>query len=238
MAGLTATSAPPLVRLATVDSTQRHAAALARDGAPDGSVVMAETQTAGKGRRGRVWQDTPGAGLLLSLVVRSSLPRERRPTFGLATGIAVVEALTSVGVTARLKWPNDVLVSGRKIAGVLLEAQGDAVIAGIGINVLRDAVPGALAGLATSVAHEGGTADREALLQALLRAFDHWRARLEREGFAPVRARWSELSETLGRRVTVDGVSGVAEALDEDGALLLRTGTETVRVISGDVSAG
>ena len=237
MARLTATTAPPLVRLATIDSTQRYAAELARAGAPDRTVVTAETQTAGKGRRGRVWHDAPGASLLVSVITRPVLAPAQLPTLSLAAGVAVIDALAAVGVTARLKWPNDALVDGRKIAGVLLERHGDAVVLGIGINVRHAAIPPVLAEHATSVAGEGGDADRERLLQALLRALDHWRATLECDGFEAVRARWSEVA-TLGQRVSVDGVAGVAAGIDHDGALLVATESGTARVIAGDVAAG
>jgi BirA family biotin operon repressor/biotin-[acetyl-CoA-carboxylase] ligase len=238
VARLTTTTAPSLVRLAAIDSTQRYAAALARSGAPDRTVVTAATQTAGKGRRGRVWHDAPGASLLVSVITRPALAPAQLPTLSLAAGVAVIDALAAVGVTARLKWPNDALVDGRKIAGVLLERHGDAVVIGMGINVEPAAIPPALAIHATSVAGEGGNADRERLLQALLGALDHWRATLERAGFEAVRERWSEASETLGRRVSVDGVVGVAVGIDHDGALLVATGAGTERVVAGDVAAG
>jgi len=225
-----------IVRLDTVDSTQRHAAALAAGGAADGTAVVAETQTQGRGRRGRVWQDARGASLLVSVVLRTSLPPARLPMLSIAAGVAVAEALNAVaGLDARLKWPNDVLVGGRKIAGVLLERHGDAVILGIGINVTRDAIPSELAERATSIADEGGSPDREALLEKLLLAVGRWRARLEREGFEPVRAQWTAQAGMLGRHVTVDGVAGIALGIDTDGALLVQTDTGPTRVLAGDV---
>jgi BirA family biotin operon repressor/biotin-[acetyl-CoA-carboxylase] ligase len=227
---------PQIIRLASVDSTQRYAAMLATDGAADGTAVVAETQTAGRGRRGRLWRDTPGASLLVSVILRTSLPLTRVPTLSLAAGVAVAEALiTMAGVEARLKWPNDVLVNGRKIAGVLLERQSGAVILGIGINIAAAAVPAELTAQATSVAGEGGRADRVAILAALLDALADWRACLEREGFEPVRARWTALAAMLGRRITADGVVGMALGLDDDGALLMETGAGTTRILAGDV---
>ncbi|HYE92643.1 MAG TPA: biotin--[acetyl-CoA-carboxylase] ligase [Terriglobales bacterium] len=228
-----------VIRLAAVDSTQTHAARLAEDGAPDGTVVVADTQTAGKGRRGRVWSDAPGASLLMSVVVRSSLPITRLPLLSIAAGVALAEALNDVGVREpRLKWPNDVLVDGRKIAGVLLERRGDAVILGIGVNLDARAIPAELRAQATCVAEGGGGPDRDALLVGVLEAFARWRGRLEREGFEAVRERWTGLAETLGKRVSVDGVVGIAEALDGDGALLVATERGVARVVAGDVVAG
>jgi BirA family biotin operon repressor/biotin-[acetyl-CoA-carboxylase] ligase len=230
-----AEAAPPVVRLETVDSTQRHAAALAAEGAADGTAVLADTQTQGRGRRGRVWLDTPGESLLLSVVLRTSLPLARLPTLSIAAGVAVAEALIECGVDARLKWPNDVVVGGRKIAGVLLERHGDAVILGLGVNVAQTSVRSQLAAQATSVAIEGGRADRDAVLVAVLAAVTRWRARLEREGFEPVRARWTALASMLGRRVTADAVAGTAIGLDDDGALLVETEAGATRVLAGDV---
>lgn len=228
--------AASIVRLDTVDSTQRHAAALAAAGAADGTAVIAETQTQGRGRRGRVWKDAPGASLLLSVVVRTSLPAARLPTLSIAAGVAVAEALRAVsGLDARLKWPNDVLVGGRKIAGVLLERHGDVVILGIGINVTPEAVPAELAAQATSIASEGATPDREALLAAVLETVAGWRTRLERDGFEPLRARWTALAGMLGRRIAVDGIVGTAAGLDADGALLVETDAGPARVLAGDV---
>jgi BirA family biotin operon repressor/biotin-[acetyl-CoA-carboxylase] ligase len=228
--------APPIIRLDVVDSTQRHAAALAASGALDGTAVVADTQTHGRGRRGRVWVDTPGASLLVSIVLRTSLPLARVPTLSIAAGVAVAEALIeSAGVEARLKWPNDVLVGGRKIAGVLLERHGDVVILGIGINVGQTFAEGDLTDRATSVRREGGRADRDAILAAVLAATVRWRARLEQEGFDQIRARWTALASTLGRRVTADTVVGTALGLDDDGALIVETDTGITRVLAGDV---
>ena len=197
---------------------------------------MAETQTRGRGRRGRIWHDAPGASLLVSVIVRSSLPPARLPTLSLAAGVAVAEALiASSGVPARLKWPNDVLVAGRKVAGILLERQGDVVIVGVGVNVSQREFPGELASRATSIALEGGLCDREALLAAVLETVARWRKRLEHDGFEPLRARWMELSAMVGQRVSVDGVVGTTLGLDAEGALLIETGTGSARILAGDV---
>jgi BirA family biotin operon repressor/biotin-[acetyl-CoA-carboxylase] ligase len=217
-----------------VRSTQDYAARLADEGAADGTIVVAETQTAGRGRRGRVWRDAPGASLLLSMVVRTSLPASRAPLLSLAAAVSVAEALYQVaGIAARLKWPNDVQVNGRKIAGILLERRGEVVLLGIGVNVAQRELAPEL--MATSIALERGDTDREALLGALRSRVEHWRARLEAEGFASVKQRWTELATTLGRRVSVDGVTGLAAGLDEDGALIVDDGGRTVRVLAGDV---
>jgi BirA family biotin operon repressor/biotin-[acetyl-CoA-carboxylase] ligase len=232
-----------IVRLARVDSTQRIAFELAADGAADGTVVLADYQAAGRGRRGRAWDALPGTSLLSTIIVRPRMVAERWPAYSLATAVAVAEMLERVaGLGARLKWPNDVLVGGRKIAGILLESRvapdGTGVIAvGVGINLAQRAFPAALAARATSIALERGTAvDCEEALAALLSAFGDWRGRLEGDGVAPVRSRWLTLADTIGRRVSVDGVSGVAVDLDVDGALVLEDGDRRHRVLAGELA--
>ncbi|MGH7311583.1 MAG: biotin--[acetyl-CoA-carboxylase] ligase [Candidatus Rokuibacteriota bacterium] len=230
---------PPVVRMTSVSSTQSVALELAEQGAPDRTVVVAEHQTAGRGRRGARWEDEPGASLLMSLVLRPTLEPARLPMLSYAAAVAVAEALATVApVLPRLKWPNDVLVGPRKIAGILLETRlGRApvtTILGIGVNLGQRHFPPSLEDRATSVAIETGLAvARDTLLTELLDRFDVWRQGLEAEGFDAVRRRWIELSDTIGRSVTVDGTSGVALDLDPDGALILATGGSRRRVLAG-----
>ena len=231
-----------IVRLGVVDSTQRVAFELAESGAADGTVVMADTQTAGRGRRGRVWHDAPGESLLVSIVVRPRLNVADLPKLSLAAGVAVAEALgTTTGLDTRLKWPNDVLVNGRKLAGILLESRMAAepiVVAGIGVNLRQRTFSPELAETATSVDLEGGRAvGSEELLEALLDLFDRWKTCLESEGFAPLRSRWLSLADTIGRAVTVGEHAGVAVDLAEDGALVLRQEGSLRRVVAGEVAA-
>jgi BirA family biotin operon repressor/biotin-[acetyl-CoA-carboxylase] ligase len=233
-------AAPALVRLGRVESTQAVAFTLAADGASDRTVVVAEAQTAGRGRRGRTWHDEPGASLLASIILRPRLLPARLPMLSLAAGIAVAETLERVtGVTPRLKWPNDVLVGGRKLAGILLESRLSAlplVVLGVGVNLTQRAFPPTLAERATSVRlATGREIEPDALLGPLLEALDLWRARLETEGGAPILERWRALADTLGRRVSIDGVSGVAVDVDEDGALIVLDGDARRRVVAGEV---
>ena len=236
-------AAAPIVRLGRVDSTQTVALALAADGATDGTVVVADSQAAGRGRRGRAWADEPGASQLATIVLRPRLEPSRLPGLSLAAGVAAAEALMRAsGLAPRLKWPNDVLVGGRKIAGILLESRvTDAgpitAILGIGVNLTQRVFPADLAARATSVwLASGRRVDREVVLAALLDALAEWRRRLEHRGFAPVRARWRALSDTLGRTVTVDGVTGRAVDIDADGALVVHDGGgRRHRVVAGDV---
>ena len=255
---MTAPVAAPIVRCGRVDSTQAIVFGLAADGAPDRTVVVADSQAAGRGRLGRVWHDEPGESLLCSILLRPRLAPAQLPMLSLTAAVAVAEALArAAGLAPHLKWPNDVLVAGRKIAGILLEtrlsatpapipqptlpltstAPPPAIVAlGIGINIAQRAFPPELAERATSVRLAGGKADRDGVLAALLDAFDAWRTRLEQEGFAPVRARWRALADTLGRRVSVDGVTGTAVDVDDDGALLIDNGRGRSRVTAGVVS--
>ena len=237
----TPVAAPALVRLGRVDSTQTVAFALAADGAADRTVVVAQAQTAGRGRHGRLWLDEPGASLLTSIILRPRLEPARLPTLSLAAGVAVVEALERVtGLKPRLKWPNDVLVDGRKLAGILLESRispSPLVVLGIGVNLAQRVFPADLAERATSVRlATGRRVDADALLTALLESLDAWRTRLETEGWAPIRERWRALTETLGRRVSIDGVEGIAVDVDEDGALIVAEGDVRRRVVAGEVN--
>ena len=205
-------------------------------------MVVAATQTAGRGRRGRRWHDAPGDSLLASIIVRPRLALRDLPKLSLATAVAVGEAIETVGaLSVRLKWPNDVLVGRRKIAGILLESRMAAtslVVVGIGINLGQRSFADDLADVATSVTLETGrTVAPETMLSAVLAAFDVWRVRLEMEGFAPVRARWLEVAETIGCSFAADGRAGVAVDLDPDGALVLRDQDGLRRVVAGEVVA-
>jgi len=230
-----------VIRLAAVDSTQRVAFECAEQGMPDGTVVVAESQAAGRGRQGRAWLAEPGDSLLVSIVVRPRLNVRDLPKLSLVTAVAVAEAIGgATGLATGLKWPNDVLVNGRKLAGILLESRLAAepiVVAGVGINLRQRSFPGALAEVATSVDLEGGRpVGRETMLQAVLEAFDRRRAELEREGFEPLRVRWLELSDTIGRAVTAGTHTGVAVGLAEDGALVLRGAEGLHHVVAGEVT--
>ena len=196
-----------------VDSTNRVAVELARAGAPDGVVVGADHQTAGRGRRGRTWESSPGSGLLVSVVLR---PAPALVT--LAAGVAAAEACEAVaGVPVRLKWPNDVLLGDRKMGGILSEQVDGAAVVGLGLN-LTWAPEGA--------ARLGADVDRDTVLAAYLAALDTP---------GDVLARYRTRCATLGRRVRVElpgeTVQGMATAVDDEGRLVVDGRTITV----GDV---
>lgn len=241
---MTDPSAPPaVIRLGAVDSTQNVAWGLVDENIADGTVVTAQSQHDGRGRRGRHWHDEPGTSLAASVILRPRLAVAALGGLSFAAALAVAEALESeAGLAPRLKWPNDVLVDRRKIAGILLESRATpapVVVVGLGINLTQRAFPAAIADRATSVALAGGrAASPEALLDAVVRALDAWRRRLEREGFEPLRQRWRALADTLGRRVSIDGVEALAVDLDVDGALLVEREGTVHRVVAGEVTEG
>jgi BirA family biotin operon repressor/biotin-[acetyl-CoA-carboxylase] ligase len=231
----------------SLPSTNDLAKELAEQGAAHGEVVVAETQTAGRGRRGRSWASPPARNLYLSVVLRPELPPQRATEITLLASVALCEAVREAGVAAEIKWPNDVLAGGRKVGGILTEmaAEPDRVqwlVVGLGVNLnaAADDFPPELRGEATSLAAERGAAVPRALFAAaLLARLEAWLDRHAAEGFAPVREAWRALSGTLGREVRVvtgDGeLRGVAEDVDEAGALLVRGALGLERVIAGDV---
>ena len=241
----------PVPRLvASTGSTNDDVAALADSGAPDGTCVVAEEQTAGRGRLDRTWVSPPGSGLWMSALIRTGdQPVARWSQLSIVAGVAVVDALrTACGVRAELKWPNDIVVIDaacggggglRKLGGILSQAVGpDAVVLGIGVNVAMTSadlpVPGA-----SSVLLEGGRLDRAELLIALLVALHH-RVEQWRRGDAALMADYRTLCSTIGRLVAIElpgGVSlqGEVVAIDDDGHVVVFDGQKTSTVTAGDV---
>lgn len=230
-----------------IPSTNDEAVRLALDNIPEGTLVIADEQTAGKGRMGRRWLAPPGTSLLFSIVFYPRLDPTQVHRLTMLCSLAVADAISeSTGLPARIKWPNDLLIHGKKVGGLLTEAgiQGGRLlyaIVGIGVNVNLDPeVLGRPLTPATSLSHEiGSSVDRLALLRSILRSVDR-RYRMLREGWSP-RAEWAARLDTLGQRLRLAGRHGVLEGLaldvDEDGALLLKlAGGEVRRVLVGDVT--
>jgi BirA family transcriptional regulator, biotin operon repressor / biotin---[acetyl-CoA-carboxylase] ligase len=232
-------------------STNADLLARALRGEPEGVLLAAEEQTAGRGRMGRTWTSPPYAALTFSLLLRPDVPAARRGWLPLLAGVAVAAAVTEVtGVQARLKWPNDVLAGEAKLAGILAEAAGDAVVVGIGLNVSTEPAelpaprPGALP--AASLRAAGATAlNREELLLAILAGFERWYQAWRQAGGDPdrsgLRPEYTRLSATIGRTVRAElpggqALSGPAAGVDSDGRLLVRVspGSE-VPVAAADV---
>ena len=209
----------------SIDTTMREAAALAASGSPPGTTVIADEQTAGQGRHGHSWHSEQGAGLYCSIL----LPRETSPTLTMALGLAVGEAITaSTQLTCDLRWPNDVMIANKKVAGILAHLADNAAIAGIGVNVNHAAFPAALAEEATSLRLESGRDEsREQLLIALLPAVDHYVGMLVERGPAPIVDLFSRRSSySSGKRVWVhqgDAIlRGTTAGLNDDGFLVVR----------------
>jgi BirA family transcriptional regulator, biotin operon repressor / biotin---[acetyl-CoA-carboxylase] ligase len=215
-----------IVRLIATASTMRDAAALAASGCAHGTAVVAEEQTAGIGRHGHSWHSEPGAGLYVSVVLR--LP-ETSPILTLALGLAAVDAIRSVaGVVCDLRWPNDVLVGERKVAGIIVQMADSAAIAGIGINVNHAGFPAELTDLATSLRiQKGRPVDKEMLLESLLASIDDWCEILRSGGNTALLKMFSGGSSYVsGKRVKVDlggrTIEGVTVGLDDAGFLRVR----------------
>ncbi len=229
--------------LAEVDSTNRYLLDLARQGAPEGVVAVADYQSAGRGRRGRTWEAPPGGALLASVLLRPDaavVPPERRwlvtaavalaaadacgPLVGASSSAAVREPVAG-GEPVAIKWPNDLLVGNRKLAGILAEADAGAIVVGIGVNV-ASAPPGA--------ASLGPGVDRGQLLAALLTNLEGWCERWKEVGEA-----YRERCATIGREVRVElpgrVVLGRAEGIEPDGRLRVVAGHNVFSFSSGDV---
>lgn len=215
----------PRVHFRTVDSTNEHARRLAAEGAPHGTLVTASGQRAGRGRQGRTWTAPPGRALLCSLIVRE--PPRLLP---LAAGVAVASA---AGAEAHIKWPNDVLVQGRKVAGILVEARPSArwAVVGMGVNVAVsiDELPAELRPRAGTL---GLSPDAiEGWLTRLLDALTHWLGAGEDEVLAAVRAR----DALLDQPVAWAGGSGTGAGIDGEGRLVVGTADGRVALDSGEV---
>ena len=235
--------------LATVDSTNRAAGELARQGAVEGTVVVADAQTAGRGRMGRQWVSPPGANLYFSVLLTPNVEPARVPQLALVAAVAVHEAIAACcpEAAALIKWPNDILVGGRKVAGILCEASMEAdrvhrVILGIGINVNGASVPRELRAIATTLRSEGGQeVSRPALLGAVLNHLEpRYRSWLREGSLTGLLAYYERHSALDGRQVSAENLSGVvrgtARGITPTGELVLQTAAGAlVHLLAGDV---
>ena len=222
---------------------------MARDGAKEGAVVFAESQTQGRGRLGRQWLSPARKGLWFSVLLRPGMSPQSATQFTVASAVAVRRAVEQqTGLRAEIKWPNDILIKGRKVAGILTELSAELdrikyVLVGIGVdvNLTQEDLPGELAAQATSLRIElGRPVVRAELAAAILRCLDEEYARVLGGEFGSVADEWEKYCSTLGQRLVVilgdRRVAGRAEALGEDGALLLRTEHGHLeRIVGGDV---
>jgi BirA family biotin operon repressor/biotin-[acetyl-CoA-carboxylase] ligase len=234
----------PLVVAELTASTNDDAKRAAREGAPHGAAFIANAQSGGRGRLGRSWFSPPGENLYVSYVLRPSFDPKRIPLATLTAGLAVADAVAPRVATRRvgLKWPNDVYVDGRKVAGILCEAQvvdgrPAWIVVGIGINVRTRSFPAELAERATSLAMSGASAlDRGDLFVDLTRALVHRLAMLGDGKVPELIAAFAAKDELAGETITVDGAPATALRIAEDGALVIRRadGRED-RCVAGEV---
>jgi BirA family biotin operon repressor/biotin-[acetyl-CoA-carboxylase] ligase len=242
----------PLHFFEVVESTQRVALGLAEKGAPEGSLVVSDGQTAGMGRRGRTWHSVSGAGIWLSLVLRPPIQPSDGGLLSAWVGLSVLAALEACGlnrVKAGLKWPNDLIADGRKLGGILIDAKtvGEKIayaVVGLGLNVNHDLgdFPSDIASTATSLRIvRGEICDRAAILGEILRELDRTYGRIhDEDGRRVIASDAQRVSVLIGKHVTVKShlgsLSGTAVRIDSDGALVMHPGTgKEERVLTGDV---
>jgi BirA family biotin operon repressor/biotin-[acetyl-CoA-carboxylase] ligase len=224
----------------SIDSTMHEAVRLAQAGAPAGTIIGADEQTSGQGRQGHSWHSERDTGLYVSFILRIPVAATDLPVVTLALGLAAAEAISkTAGLACDLRWPNDVLIGGRKCCGILTQLHGSAIVAGIGINVNQSGFPLEIEHLATSLRLESGCEQsREGLLGNLSSAVDCFVDILVEDGKeALLRLFENASSYTRGRRVVVDDTTvGTTAGLDSNGFLILRKddGVEML-VIAGGV---
>ncbi len=234
--------------LSKVASTNTLAMEMASNGAPEGTVVIAETQTGGKGRLGRTWI-SPKGNLYLSVVLRPDIPIHKAPLITLMGAVAVVSAVgKQCGLEAGIKWPNDILISNKKVGGLLTEMSAEQdrirhIVLGIGVDVNMELenLPADMRAHTTTLSTETGEKiDRTAFLQQLLRELDRWyKVFLANE--QDVLREWKSFNMTVGNRVTVSGagdrLEGLAQGIDSEGRLVIRLDDGAIRrVAAGDVT--
>jgi len=237
-----------LLHFPTLPSTNAYAKARADAGEPEGLVVLADTQTAGVGRMGRSWHSPPG-GLYLSILLRpTTLAPEEGPLLALTAGIAVAQVLRQAhGLQAALKWPNDVLIGGQKVAGILVEqsimgGQIDYSILGVGLNANTrlDDLPPFLKRRATTLREAlGHPVDLPRLFGYLTGQLELWYLRLRDKGYRAIIPHWKRLCFHLGKKVTVvlpeGAITGLAGDIAPDGALILRTPSGQLKIRAADI---
>ena len=233
-----------------VASTQDQARQLAENGAEEGTLVTAEAQVGGRGRRGRLWISPPSTGIYLSLILRPDIEPFKIAQIPIVVGIGVCESIAQVtGLNSRLKWPNDVLIEGKKVAGILTEMSAEPdrvhyIIVGIGINVNTPAssLPGDLQATATSLFEAAGHyVSRRALVQKMLTNLEAGYEEFKLANFDAFRERWRQLDQTIDSWVTITDASGsfvgYAMDIDKDGALIVKDKQNKVRrVLAGDAT--
>jgi BirA family transcriptional regulator, biotin operon repressor / biotin---[acetyl-CoA-carboxylase] ligase len=236
----------------SVDSTQKIAHRLGLENVPEGTVVVADEQIGGKGRLDRVWHSPKNTGIWMSIILRPNIPLPKAPQLTLLTAVAVVQAIVdSTGLEPNIKWPNDILINGKKVTGILTELQAEAdrihsVIIGIGMNVnqkLED-FPSELHSIATSLLLEKGeTVNRAELIQAVFSRLEKLYLLYLDKGFEPIKLLWESYAISIGKKITArtlsGSIAGLAQGITEDGVLLLEDENGKVHSIySADIEIG
>ena len=239
-----------VVSFDSTPSTIDAASSLARKGASDGTVVVAEAQSGGRGRLGRKWSSPGGVGIWTSIILRPSIPPRDAPKLTLLAAVSVAGVLREqYGLDARIKWPNDVVASDKKICGALTELVAEQDIVkflitsfGLNVNQTRSKFPAEVREIATSMRIESGKKlDRPEVFRRVLSEFDRHYVHFRQHGGKDILGKWRELSGTLGRRIKVqlrdEQVEGTAHDIDDDGSLLVDVGGGKLRSIAyGDVT--
>ena len=227
-----------------VDSTNNKAKQIALD-EKEGAVVISEVQTSGRGRRGREWQ-SPKGGIYVSFILKPNVSPERAPQLTLVSSLALVETLNSIdgNLNAKIKWPNDVLIKGKKISGILTELSADMekinyIVVGVGVNVNTDinSLPETATSLKLEMREEVSV---KLFLKSFLEHYDSIYQEYLDGGINKIIQRWKDNSDTLSKNVKIIGINetyeGLAKDIDENGALILRVDNKEIKVYSGDVS--
>nr|WP_251025891.1 biotin--[acetyl-CoA-carboxylase] ligase [Bacillus sp. ISL-47] len=233
----------------SVDSTQKIAHRLAYEGAPEGTVVIAEEQLSGRGRMDRRWHSPKSTGVWMSLILRPNIPPPKAPQLTLIAAVAVVQAIEELtGLTPQIKWPNDILMSGKKVTGILTELQADAdriisIIIGIGINVNQqsDDYPEEIKHIATSLSIEKGEKlSRAELIKIFLGKLENLYTLYLDKGFYPIKLLWESYAVSIGKNLTARTITGSiygkALGITDDGVLMIEDSTGKVHhVYSADI---
>lgn len=230
----------------TIDSTNDYAKKLIEDGKGEGTFIISDYQTSGKGRLGRSWFSEPGKNLTFSLILEPKIPLTFFGIIPLATGVTIAEVLQSItNQSVDCKWPNDVLINKRKVCGILCESISSnfdkpKVIVGIGININQSEFPKELEQTATSLfLSTGKTYNRYEILEQVLQKFEYWYSIIQSQNFTRIIEQWQRLSSMMGKMIRVDQcghlIQGIATAIAPDGALILKNGNETFSITVGDI---
>jgi BirA family biotin operon repressor/biotin-[acetyl-CoA-carboxylase] ligase len=237
-----------IISFKSIKSTMDYAKSLAERDEPEGTVVIADYQSKGRGRFGRVWMSEPGKNILMSIIIRPSIPLEKFGLISFLSAVSVAEAIEKIAnVKVNTKWPNDLLINGRKVSGILMEAsitadKGDFVILGIGVNVNQEEFPKEIKNYATSLLIETGKYyDRVVLLQEILRSLESNYLKINQtHDFTEIMKKWKEKCSMLGKEITLihagKTINGTAVDVDSKGFLRLKVGESTISLSSGEVT--